>query len=62
VEPWAGYVTAAQNVATATGAQVVNLGTTMPPVADDPSIYSDSVHPNDAGHLILAQTVAGVIS
>ena len=54
------YVTAIQNAATADGnAQVVNLGLTMAPVATNPGYYADTVHPNDAGRLLIAQAITG---
>ena len=56
------YVTAIGNAAAADGnAQMVNLGATMAPVASSPGYYYDNIHPNDAGHLLAAQAIAGAL-
>jgi lysophospholipase L1-like esterase len=59
---WPGYTSAMQAVAGATGAQFVDLSLAMGPVVDDPGLYADEVHPNDSGHLLIAQTVFSAIA
>jgi lysophospholipase L1-like esterase len=53
--PWSQYVDVAEQVADAdTYATVVDLGTRIGRVADASSLFSDSVHPNDKGHALIA--------
>jgi len=57
------YVAAVEAAAAHDGnAQVVNLGATMPSYAADPAYYYNSVHPNDSGHLLVAQIIEGALA
>ncbi len=63
VPHWDQYIAAMAGVAAATTrADMLDLSTVMPDTWADPSLYADQVHPNDAGHALIANEIAEYIA
>ena len=56
-EPLAEYVKALIAICTRRGVKVIDLFAINPLDPEDPAVIPDGLHPNDAGHEILARTV-----